>query len=129
LLHSATPDLNGIGYEEFAYLVDLFFGPRTPQRLLLYASVDEDSRSLPEIARKSAAGYCSAERFLSVDGLSKSACIVTDVEMPAMSGLGLLHHIRSVNSPVPAVIITGKPQRAPRLSTWNGMRLASSANQ
>jgi FixJ family two-component response regulator len=56
-----------------------------------------------------AEGYCSAEQFLSVDGLSKSSCIVTDVEMPAMSGLGLLHYIRSVSSPVPVVIITGKP--------------------
>ncbi|HTF61973.1 MAG TPA: hypothetical protein VK638_04600 [Edaphobacter sp.] len=34
--------VNGIGYKEFAYLVDLFFGPRTPRRLLLHASVDED---------------------------------------------------------------------------------------
>jgi FixJ family two-component response regulator len=47
-----------------------------------------------------AEGYCSAGRFLSVDALSKSACIVTDVEMPAMTGLGLLHYGRSVNSPV-----------------------------
>jgi FixJ family two-component response regulator len=37
-----------------------------------------------------AEGYCSAQQFLSVDGLSKSSCIVTDVEMPAMSRLGLL---------------------------------------
>ena len=56
-----------------------------------------------------AEGYCSVEQFLSVDGLSKSSCIVTDVEMPAMSGLGLLQYVRSVNSSVPVVIITGKP--------------------
>jgi CheY-like chemotaxis protein len=51
-------------------------------------------------------GYCSAERFLSADGLSKSACIVTDVKMPAMSGLGLLHFIRSVNIGTAAIIAT-----------------------
>jgi len=56
-----------------------------------------------------AEGYGTAEQFLNVGGLDKSSCIVTDVEMPAMSGLGLLHYIRSVNSPVPVVIITGKP--------------------
>jgi FixJ family two-component response regulator len=55
-----------------------------------------------------AEGYCSAERILSVDGLSKSACIVTDVEMPAMNGLGLLRYIRSVNSPAPVVTITSE---------------------
>jgi CheY-like chemotaxis protein len=41
--------------------------------------------------------------------LSKTSCIITDVEMRQMSGLGLLHHVKSVNSPVPVVIITGEP--------------------
>jgi len=53
--------------------------------------------------------YSSAEQFLDVDGLSRTSCIITDVEMQQMSGLGLLHHVRKVNSPVPVVIITGKP--------------------
>jgi hypothetical protein len=39
--------LNRNDYKEFAYLVDLLFGPRTPQRLLLYASVDEDHAVSP----------------------------------------------------------------------------------
>jgi hypothetical protein len=39
--------INGIGYKEFAHLVDLFFGPRTPQGLLLHASVDEDDAVSP----------------------------------------------------------------------------------
>jgi hypothetical protein len=43
--------VNGIGYEEFAYLVDLFFGPRTPHRLLLHASVDEDHAVSPRAPR------------------------------------------------------------------------------
>ena len=53
--------------------------------------------------------YSSAEQFLGTDGLSRTSCIITDVEMQRMSGLGLLHHVRKVNSPVPVVIITGKP--------------------
>jgi FixJ family two-component response regulator len=79
------------------------------------AVIDDDLRVLESLVNflascgHKAKGYSSAEQFLSVDGLSKSSCIVTDVEMPDMSGLGLLHYVRSVNSPVPVVIITGKP--------------------
>jgi FixJ family two-component response regulator len=53
--------------------------------------------------------YSSAEQFLGADGLSRTSCIITDVEMQQMSGLDLLHHVMRGNSPVPVVIITGKP--------------------
>jgi len=36
-------------------------------------------------------------------------CIVADIEMRKISGLGLLQHVRSSSCPVPVVIITGKP--------------------
>jgi FixJ family two-component response regulator len=36
-------------------------------------------------------------------------CIIADIEMRKMSGLGLLQHVRSSNCAVPVVIITGKP--------------------
>jgi FixJ family two-component response regulator len=79
------------------------------------AVIDDDFRVLESLVNllascgHKAEGYSSAEQFLSVGGLSKSSCIVTDVEMPDMSGLALLHYIRSVKSRVPVVIITGKP--------------------
>jgi FixJ family two-component response regulator len=53
--------------------------------------------------------YSSAEQFLGSDGLSRTSCIITDVEMSQMSGLELLHHVMKGSSPVPVVIITGKP--------------------
>jgi FixJ family two-component response regulator len=56
-----------------------------------------------------AEGYCSAEEFLESGGLQKSSCVITDVEMRQMSGLGLLHHINGTAGPLPVVIITGKP--------------------
>ena len=79
------------------------------------AVIDDDLRVLESIVNLLAScgykaeGYCSAEQFLGADGLSKSSCIITDVEMRHMSGLGLLHHVRSAKSDVPVVIITGKP--------------------
>jgi FixJ family two-component response regulator len=79
------------------------------------AVIDDDLRVVESIVNLLAScgyraeGYCSAEQFLGAEGLSKSSCIITDVEMRQMSGLGLLHHVKSVNSSVPVVIITGKP--------------------
>jgi FixJ family two-component response regulator len=37
------------------------------------------------------------------------SCRITDVEMRRMSGLGLLQHVRSRQSDVPVIVITGKP--------------------
>ena len=53
--------------------------------------------------------YSSAELFLTSGALSRTSCIITDVEMRRMSGLGLLQHVRSRQSDVPLIIITGKP--------------------
>ena len=79
------------------------------------AVVDDDLRVLESVINLLAScgyqaeGYCSAEEFLEAGGLKKSSCVITDVEMRQMSGLGLLHHINSADSSFPVVIITGKP--------------------
>jgi FixJ family two-component response regulator len=58
-----------------------------------------------------AESYASAESFLAADGLTKSACVVADVQLreKKMSGLTLLETIRSRLSDLPVIIITGKP--------------------
>ncbi len=55
--------------------------------------------------------YASAELFLASGGLSKSLCVVADVQMRnrKMSGLTLLQCIRTSHSDLPVIIITGKP--------------------
>jgi FixJ family two-component response regulator len=79
------------------------------------AVIDDDLRVLESLINLLAScgykaeGYCSAEEFLESGGLQKNSCVITDVEMGQMSGLGLLHHINSIESPLPVVIITGKP--------------------
>jgi FixJ family two-component response regulator len=77
--------------------------------------IDDDLRvleSLVNLLRSfgyNAESYQSAEEFLGSDALSRTSCIITDVEMRRMSGLGLLQHLKSSNSTVPVIIITGKP--------------------
>ena len=77
--------------------------------------IDDDPRVLESLANLlssfgySAQTYQSAEQFLKSDTLSRTSCIVTDVEMRQMSGLGLLQYLKKNNSTVPVIIITGKP--------------------
>jgi FixJ family two-component response regulator len=79
------------------------------------AVVDDDKRVIESLINLLAScgykaeGYSSAEEFLESGGLRKSVCVITDVEMGQISGLGLLHHINSTASSLPVVIITGKP--------------------
>src|SRR5260370_37415697 len=81
------------------------------------AVIDDDLRVLESLINLltscgyQAKGYGSAEEFLDSGGLQKSSCVITDVEMRQMSGLGLLRHINSTKSPLPVVIITGKPSK------------------
>jgi FixJ family two-component response regulator len=79
------------------------------------AVVDDDLRVVESLINLLAScgykaeGYGSAEEFLDSGGLQKGSCVITDVEMRQMSGLGLLHHIKSTASSLPVIIITGKP--------------------
>ena len=79
------------------------------------AVIDDDLRVLESLVNLLASfgykaeSYKSAEQFLASGTLSQTSCIVTDVEMRQMSGLGLLQYLKNNNSTVPVIIITGKP--------------------
>jgi len=77
--------------------------------------IDDDFRvleSLVNLLRSfgyHADSYSSGERFLESGTLFRTSCIITDVEMREMSGLGLLQFLKNRNCAVPVIIITGKP--------------------
>jgi FixJ family two-component response regulator len=79
------------------------------------AVIDDDLRVIESLVNLLASfgykadSYISAEQFLGSDRLAKTCCIITDVEMRQMSGLGLLQYLRSSNCTVPVIIITGRP--------------------
>ena len=79
------------------------------------AVIDDDLRVLESLVNLLASfeykaeSYKSAEQFLGSGALSRTSCIITDVEMRQMSGLGLLQHLKNSNCTVPVIIITGKP--------------------
>ena len=78
------------------------------------AVIDDDPRVLESLVNLlssfgySAESYKSAEQFLKSDTLSQTNCIITNVKMRQMSGLGLLQFLKSRNCAVPVIIITGK---------------------
>jgi FixJ family two-component response regulator len=79
------------------------------------AVIDDDLRVLESLVNLlasfgyNAESYTSAEQFLTSGTLSRTSCIISDVEMRQMSGLDLLQYLKSGNCTVPVIIITGKP--------------------
>jgi FixJ family two-component response regulator len=76
------------------------------------AIVDDDRsvlsslKDLMESAGLSARCYESAEEFLVSDQRHRTACLVTDIRMPGMSGLELQAKLNGEGSRIPLIFIT-----------------------
>ncbi|WP_027584964.1 response regulator [Bradyrhizobium sp. Ai1a-2] len=53
--------------------------------------------------------FASADEFLRSAELNDTSCVITDVQMSAMSGLDLLTHMRSLGNRTPFILITAFP--------------------
>jgi FixJ family two-component response regulator len=58
--------------------------------------------------------FASAEAFLQSARLNDSSCVIADVQMPAMSGLDLLNHMRAQGYAAPFILITAFPEESVR---------------
>jgi FixJ family two-component response regulator len=58
--------------------------------------------------------FASAQDFLKSARLGDSSCVVADVQMPVMSGLDLLTHIRTLGNDAPFIFITAFPDESVR---------------
>jgi FixJ family two-component response regulator len=56
------------------------------------------------------ATFASAEDFLASPACRAAACLITDVQMPGMSGLDLQRHLASEGNRIPVILITAFPQ-------------------
>ena len=76
------------------------------------AIVDDDRsvlsalKDLLESAGLSALCFGSAEEFLESGGRGETACLVSDIRMPGMSGLELQARLRAEGSRLPVIFIT-----------------------
>ena len=64
--------------------------------------------------------FASAEAFLASPVLAETACLVTDIQMPGMSGLDLQDELRARGNALPVIFITAFPSDAVRVRTEAG---------
>jgi FixJ family two-component response regulator len=50
--------------------------------------------------------FASGEEFLAADELNRSACLITDVQMPGMSGLELQERLVEKGRSIPVIFVT-----------------------
>ena len=56
------------------------------------------------------ATFASAEEFLASPAGTAAACLITDVQMPGMSGLDLQRHLAGSGNRIPVILITAFPR-------------------
>jgi FixJ family two-component response regulator len=81
----------------------------------MIAIVDDD-RSVREAAKTlirslgyATAAFASAEEFLESGRLRDTACLITDVQMPGMSGVDLQDHLTANGHGTPVIFVTAYP--------------------
>ena len=74
---------------------------------------DDDSMRSAVAALVRSAGYealafASAEEFLAYGTVGSFACVISDIQMPGMSGIELKKHLAASQSAVPVIMITAR---------------------
>jgi FixJ family two-component response regulator len=71
--------------------------------------------ALVESLGYNAATFMSAEHFLRSDVIAEMTCVITDVQMPGLSGLELQEALQSLGYQTPVIVITGYPNEKHRI--------------
>lgn len=61
--------------------------------------------------------YCSALEFLAANVSMQTDCLVSDIQMPGMSGLEMFEQLIATGIHIPTILITAYPAAAPPLGT------------
>jgi len=80
--------------------------------MTVYVIDDDDAARdslafLLDCAAVKARAYASADAFLKARPPLEDACIVTDVRMPGLSGIDLMHRLKAEGVSVPVIVMTG----------------------
>ena len=84
-------------------------------------SIVDDDKSVREAAKTllrslgyATATFASAEEFLESGRLGDTACLITDVQMPGMSGVDLQSHLTANGHCTPVIFVTAYPEESVR---------------
>ena len=92
---------------------------RVPQTPVIAIVDDDDSfrhatLSFVRSLGYSAAAYSSADAFLNSNAVCNTDCLITDVQMPGMSGIELQNHLLAQGKRVPVIFVTAFPETEAR---------------
>jgi FixJ family two-component response regulator len=74
-------------------------------------SVREATKGLVRSLGYGAAAFASAEDFLQSDHVNDTACLITDVQMPGLSGVELQNRLIAQGNCTPIIFITAFPEQ------------------
>ena len=77
-------------------------------------SVREATKGLVRSLGYRAAVFGSAEEFLESERVQDTACVITDIQMPGLSGVELQSHLIAEGHRVPMIFITAHPEERTR---------------
>jgi FixJ family two-component response regulator len=55
-------------------------------------------------------GYATAEDFLAAD-VGDFDCVITDIQLPGMSGIEMMRHLRARGDAVPVIVVTARDEK------------------
>ena len=80
-------------------------------------SIVDDDKSFRELAKSlirslgyATATFASGEEFLESGCLSDTECLITDVQMPGMSGMDRQSHLLATGHRTPVIFVTAHPE-------------------
>jgi len=80
------------------------------------ASVREATKSLLRSLGYRATVFSSAEEFLRSEDAKHAVCLITDVQMPGLSGLELYERLVDAGRSIPVIFITAFPEE--KIRRW-----------
>ena len=83
------------------------------------ASARDGIRALVESLGYKAIAFESAEDFLKSSAVADTACLITDLQMPGLSGLELQEALRSKGYHTPVILITAFPDEKHRARAFD----------
>ena len=75
----------------------------------------ESTKGLVRSLGYRAATFASAEEFLQSDSVDNTSCLITDVQMPGLSGIDLQQGLIARGVEMPTIFITAFPEEGTRL--------------
>jgi FixJ family two-component response regulator len=79
----------------------------------------DSMRSLMKSLGHTVEAFSSAAEFLASPHLIETACLIADVNMPAMTGVELCRHLIDTGHAIPTILLTAHPNDADRARALN----------